>query len=73
MNFQEHHVTRSSQAARVAAILGAIVLLVLIAAPWWAGRADMRLLGEIFLYLALASLWNLMAGYAGLVSVGQQA
>lgn len=33
----------------------------------------MRLLGELFLYLALASLWNLMAGYAGLVSVGQQA
>ena len=33
----------------------------------------MRLLGELFLYLALASLWNLLAGYAGLVSVGQQA
>jgi branched-chain amino acid transport system permease protein len=33
----------------------------------------MRLMGEFFLYLALASLWNLMAGYAGLVSVGQQA
>jgi len=33
----------------------------------------MRLMGELFLYLALASLWNLMAGYAGLVSVGQQA
>ena len=30
-------------------------------------------MGEIFLYLALASLWNLLAGYAGLVSVGQQA
>jgi len=66
-------VTRNSQAARVAAIIGAVVLIVLIAAPWWAGRADMRLMGEIFLYLALASLWNLMAGYAGLVSVGQQA
>ena len=24
-------------------------------------------------YLALAQLWNLLAGYAGLVSVGQQA
>ena len=33
----------------------------------------MRLMGEIFLYLSLACLWNLMAGYAGLVSVGQQA
>jgi branched-chain amino acid transport system permease protein len=30
-------------------------------------------LAEIFTYVALASLWNLLAGYAGLVSVGQQA
>ena len=30
-------------------------------------------MGEIYLYLSLACLWNLMAGYAGLVSVGQQA
>lgn len=73
MTQQEFHVTRSSQAARVAAVIGVLVLIVLIAAPWWAGRADLRLMGELFLYLALASLWNLMAGYAGLVSVGQQA
>jgi len=42
-------------------------------APWWGGRDDLHLLGEIFAYVALASLWNLLAGYAGLVSVGQQA
>ena len=66
-------VTRTSQAAKVAALLGSLLLIGLIVAPWWAGRADLRLMGEIFLYLALASLWNLMAGYAGLVSVGQQA
>lgn len=66
-------VSRSTRASRVAMILAALVVLVLIAAPWWAGRADLRLMGEIFLYLALACLWNLMAGYAGLVSVGQQA
>ncbi|KMW60409.1 Branched-chain amino acid transport system permease protein LivM [Candidatus Rhodobacter oscarellae] len=73
MSLQDYTVTRSSQAARVAAVLGALALIVLVCAPWWAGRADMRLMGELFLYLALASLWNLMAGYAGLVSVGQQA
>jgi len=37
------------------------------------GRDDLRLLSEIYAYVALASLWNLLAGYAGLVSVGQQA
>ena len=32
-----------------------------------------QLLSEMYAYVALASLWNLLAGYAGLVSVGQQA
>ena len=73
MSAQTYSVSRDSQSAKVAAVLGVIVLIVLIAAPWWAGRADMRLMGEMFLYLSLACLWNLMAGYAGLVSVGQQA
>ncbi len=54
-------------------VIGLFAMVVLAAAPWWAGRADLRLMGEIYLYLSLACLWNLMAGYAGLVSVGQQA
>ena len=66
-------VHRSSRANELAALAGVLIFIVLAAAPWWAGRADMRLMSELFLYLALASLWNLLAGYAGLVSVGQQA
>jgi len=53
--------------------LGAIVFASLAAAPWWGGRDDLQLLSEIYAYIALASLWNLLAGYAGLVSVSQQA
>lgn len=66
-------IKRSSSSTKWVVVLGAIVLAILIAAPYWAGRADMRLMAELFLYLSLACLWNLMAGYAGLVSVGQQA
>ena len=66
-------ITRTTPAAKTAMIVAAVGLLVLAAAPWWAGRAELRLFGEIYLYLSLAVLWNLMAGYAGLVSVGQQA
>ena len=33
----------------------------------------MNLLTEFFALLALAEMWNLLAGYAGLVSIGQQA
>jgi branched-chain amino acid transport system permease protein len=51
----------------------AAAVLVLAAAPLWGGRDDLRLLAEIYSYVALASLWNLLAGYAGLVSIGQQA
>jgi branched-chain amino acid transport system permease protein len=50
-----------------------LIVAALAAAPWWAGRDHLYLLEEIFAYVALASLWNLLAGYAGLVSVGQQA
>jgi branched-chain amino acid transport system permease protein len=55
------------------AALGTIAVAGLAAAPWWGGRDDLQLLAEIYAYVALASLWNLLAGFSGLVSVGQQA
>ena len=63
----------ATRASRVAMMLVAAALVLLAAAPWWGGRGDLRLLADIYAYVALASLWNLLAGYAGLVSVGQQA
>ena len=66
-------IERSTATSRVTAIVAFVVLACLVAAPWWAGRANLRLLGEIYSFIALASLWNLLAGYTGLVSVGQQA
>jgi branched-chain amino acid transport system permease protein len=51
----------------------AIGLVVLASVPFWGGRDDLALLSEVYAYVALASLWNLLAGYAGLVSIGQQA
>jgi branched-chain amino acid transport system permease protein len=69
-SFRVEHATRSSH---VGMVLFAVGFVVLAAAPAWGGRDDLRLLSEIYAYVALASLWNLLAGYAGLVSVGQQA
>ena len=68
--FQVEHASRSS---RIGMAVFAVALIALAAAPAWGGRDDLRLLSEIYAYVALASLWNLLAGYAGLVSVGQQA
>ena len=62
--------TRASRAFGMAAI---IVVAALVTLPWWGGPGDLRLAAEMAYYLALAMLWNLLAGYAGLVSVGQQA
>ncbi|MEA2983568.1 MAG: branched-chain amino acid transport system permease protein [Alphaproteobacteria bacterium] len=64
------HASVSSWIGTTIFVLAAVALVV---APWWADRANLRLLAEIYAYVALASLWNLLAGYAGLVSVGQQA
>jgi branched-chain amino acid transport system permease protein len=64
------HATRSS---RIGVALIGVALIVLALAPFWGDRQTLRLLAEIFTFVSLASLWNLLAGYAGLVSVGQQA
>ena len=69
----EATISRATRASRIAGLLALFIVVLLAAAPWWAGRADLRLIGEFATYVALASLWNLLAGYAGLVSVGQQA
>jgi branched-chain amino acid transport system permease protein len=68
--FQVRFADRTSEIS-LAAFAALVVALAF--APAWGGRDDLHLLGEIFAYVALASLWNLLAGYAGLVSVGQQA
>lgn len=68
--YQVEHATRSS---RIGVVIITVGLAVLAAAPFWGDRQTLRLLAELFTFVALASLWNLLAGYAGLVSVGQQA
>jgi branched-chain amino acid transport system permease protein len=50
---------------------GCFALLVVL--PAFAGRALIEDLIFVFYMLALAQYWNLLAGYAGLISVGQQA
>jgi branched-chain amino acid transport system permease protein len=68
-----YRVERSTRESRGFALFLALVLVALATLPYWGGAGDMRLVSEMAYYLALAQLWNLLAGYAGLVSVGQQA
>jgi branched-chain amino acid transport system permease protein len=66
-------VTHSTFASHIGVAFWTLLVIALIAIPFWGDRQTMRLLTEIYSFVALASLWNLLAGYAGLVSVGQQA
>jgi branched-chain amino acid transport system permease protein len=66
-------IERSSRTSRIFAVVGFLLFVLLVTAPFHSGRSALHLLVEIFSYLALASLWNLLAGYSGLVSIGQQA
>jgi branched-chain amino acid transport system permease protein len=52
---------------------GAAVLLVLALLPLVAGANVIDKLTGLFILMLLAAMWGLMAGQAGLVSVGQQA
>jgi len=49
----------------------AVVLLAFV--PVFAEASVVDKITTLFIYMLLATTWNLMAGYAGLVSVGQQA
>ena len=72
-SFTNYRVQRSTPASRLGGIFGIVVLALLIAVPYTGDRALMRLLVEMFYFIALAQMWNLLAGYGGLVSIGQQA
>lgn len=52
--------------------LAAVALCALISLPYWSSQYVVSLFLLILLYLAFAQMWNLLAGYCGLISLGQQ-
>ncbi|HYN63918.1 MAG TPA: branched-chain amino acid ABC transporter permease [Candidatus Limnocylindrales bacterium] len=68
-----YSVERSTRASRITLVLGAILLVVLISMPYWADSGYLRLFTEFACYLVMAQMWNLLGGYGGMVSIGQQA
>lgn len=65
-------VERATRASRIAGPVAVAGLVVLATLPAWADSSTLRLFVEFACLLALAQMWNLLAGYGGLVSVGQQ-
>lgn len=49
-----------------------LILATLGSVPLWSSRYVVNVLLLVFVYVAMGSMWNLLAGYSGLVSLGQQ-
>src|SRR5882762_4619221 len=66
--------SRTNAAARRSAWIAVGAAIALAASlPSWGESSWMREFVEIACYLIFAMMWNLLAGYGGMVSIGQQA
>ncbi len=66
-------VTRSQRNVAWTGAVALIVVVVFALLPYIVYSGTTAILVQAFIVLTMASMWNLLAGYAGLVSVGQQA
>jgi branched-chain amino acid transport system permease protein len=73
MSEPRYRIQTATEATFFFALAGIGLVAILVLLPFFTGRGLVQDLIFVFYMLALAQLWNLLAGYAGLVSVGQQA
>ena len=66
-------VRRSTHSPLLTMVGAGILIVVLTAAPWIFPAGFVSVLINFFVLLIMATMWNLLAGYAGMVSIGQQA
>jgi len=64
------HSLTKKQMTSVAVVL--VILVALFTLPNWGGSYINMLVRLMCMYIVLGQMWNLLAGYAGLVSLGQQ-
>ena len=66
-------VRRSTRASWVGLAVAVPLTVVLALAPYYLDRGSQGSLVSLFSLVVMASMWNLLAGYGGMVSIGQQA
>lgn len=66
-------VSLGTRASRLGLLVAVVACAALFTMPFWAASSTMRLAIEMMCFLVLAQMWNLLAGYGGLISIGQQA
>jgi branched-chain amino acid transport system permease protein len=67
-----YRVERWTLQSRLAGIAVGLALIGLALGPFLFGAGLVDRLSSLFIYVILAAMWNALAGYGGLVSVGQQ-
>jgi branched-chain amino acid transport system permease protein len=65
-------ISRATQASRIAAVASAVLVVTLASLPYLVVPSITRALVSLFALVIMASMWNLLAGYGGMISVGQQ-
>lgn len=68
-----YQVVRSTRASLSLLTVALACVAFAASVPWWGESSWMREFVEIGCYFIFAMMWNLMAGYGGMVSIGQQA
>ena len=63
---------RWNRAGKATVLLSGGLLVALLVAPLMLPASGIDKLTTLWVYVILAVVWNLLAGFAGLVSVGQQ-
>lgn len=66
-------IRRFSPASFIGVGVSVAVVIVMAAMPYIVPIGSTRQLTDLFIFIVLATSWNLLAGYGGMVSIGQQA
>ena len=69
---REESLKRNASSSKFRMPLMIIAVAVLVTVPLYGSEYVINVMLLMFLYMALAQMWNLLGGYAGLVSLGQQ-
>jgi branched-chain amino acid transport system permease protein len=68
-----HRISRSTPSSTAGlAVFGALAVALATLPLWDPDRTLQAPLVTVLIYLSLAQMWNLLAGFAGLISIGQQ-
>lgn len=65
-------IERGTTASRIASVGVAAIIVLLAVAPQFLSAGAVDRMTALFIYVILAAMWNALAGFGGLVSVGQQ-